>query len=234
MIQTVGLISFLASICCLVLFAEEFSISKKFPKGHIGILSALGLIAAFANCFIPAGNLASFSSGLLLTLFLLLCLLKGGVKNGGADQMTGLLLLCLFAMRMGGNESQLTKAALYLLGIQTGLSYFVAGFVKASNRSWWDGSAVKNLAKLEKYPLPENFRKQITASRFLQKSSGGLVIFELCFPLAFVNTQLASGFLLLGAVFHLFNAYALGLNRFFWSWIAAYPAVFYCAIDFHR
>jgi hypothetical protein len=32
--------------------------------------------------------------------------------------------------------------------------------------------------------------------------------------------------LVVGALgFHCINAYALGLNRFFWAWLAAYPAL---------
>jgi hypothetical protein len=27
--------------------------------------------------------------------------------------------------------------------------------------------------------------------------------------------------------FHLFNALALGLNRFLWAWLAAYPALLF-------
>lgn len=234
MIQTVELISLLTSLNCMVLFAEEFFISRKLLQRSSSLLPVIGIISALANLLFSAGHLATSTSGLLLLIFLLLWWQKGGPKNGGADQMTGILLLSLFAMRLGGDESALTKGALYFLGIQSGLSYFIAGFVKAVNRSWWNGSAIKNLARIQKYPLPNRLRNWINNSGVAQKATGSLLVFELCFPFAFLNVAWATGFIFLGAIFHLMNAYVLGLNRFFWSWIATYPAIFFCAIDFHR
>jgi len=35
--------------------------------------------------------------------------------------------------------------------------------------------------------------------------------------------------LAIGAAFHLANAFAFGLNRFLWAWLAAYPALWFWA-----
>jgi hypothetical protein len=32
----------------------------------------------------------------------------------------------------------------------------------------------------------------------------------------------------LGALFHLLNAFMMGLNKFFWAFVSTYPALIYC------
>jgi hypothetical protein len=41
--------------------------------------------------------------------------------------------------------------------------------------------------------------------------------------------HMAAAYLGVAAVFHFGNFLVFGLNRFFWSWISAYPAAIYLA-----
>ena len=58
-----------------------------------------------------------------------------------------------------------------------------------------------------------------------------VIVFELLFPLALVapNSLMFSLFAI-GAIFHLGNALVMGLNTFLWTFLAAYPAVWYCHV----
>ncbi len=56
-----------------------------------------------------------------------------------------------------------------------------------------------------------------------------MLAFELGAPLALVDRRLAIAIMIWGAGFHLVNAVVFGLNRFLWTWLAAYPALLYWA-----
>ena len=51
------------------------------------------------------------------------------------------------------------------------------------------------------------------------------MLFELAFPLALASLATLALALVGAACFHLANAFLFGLNRFFWTWIAAYPSL---------
>jgi hypothetical protein len=58
----------------------------------------------------------------------------------------------------------------------------------------------------------------------------GAVAFECLFPLALVlPLPMRLGLLAAGLLFHLLNGLFMGLNTFFWSFTATYPAILYCA-----
>ncbi|HEX5656879.1 MAG TPA: hypothetical protein VFX59_06775, partial [Polyangiales bacterium] len=91
---------------------------------------------------------------------------------------------------------------------------------KLRERSWRDGSALPSLLAAPQYrdaPL------QVPLARL---AGYAVITFELGFPLALVDARLALGFTAFGTLFHLLNARVLGLNRFLWAWLAAYPALF--------
>jgi hypothetical protein len=57
-----------------------------------------------------------------------------------------------------------------------------------------------------------------------------VVAAEVAFPLA-LPLGYPYGLVLLGwgVVFHAANALVMGINSFFWSFVATYPAILYCA-----
>lgn len=57
--------------------------------------------------------------------------------------------------------------------------------------------------------------------------SWAVMLFELVFPLALVSQPTLIAALTIAALFHLANACLFGLNRFFWTWIAVYPILFW-------
>jgi hypothetical protein len=59
-----------------------------------------------------------------------------------------------------------------------------------------------------------------------------VILFECGFPLALLRPELSLVFLGGGLLFHLLIAYQLQLNRFFWAWLATYPAVYWASLHF--
>ncbi|HEY6880533.1 MAG TPA: hypothetical protein VI299_21060 [Polyangiales bacterium] len=137
-----------------------------------------------------------------------------GNYNGGSDAMT---LVVLLGLAIGRTFS--APAGLGYITAQLVLSYFLAGCWKLRDRAWRDGSALERLLALPQYrstPLV------VPGTRWL---GYGVLAFECAFPLALFG--LALPFAALGITFHAVNARVLGLNRFLWAWLAAYPALFY-------
>lgn len=141
-----------------------------------------------------------------------------GTFNGGADTMTMQILLVGLFTHFFADQPYLVNAGMYYLAIQAALSYFVAGVVKIKNPEWRNGLA-----------LPKFLEHSGYRSAFPRALSWGIILFECTFPLALFSQTLALLFCGAGACFHLVNAYVLGLNRFFWVWIATYPAIWFTA-----
>jgi hypothetical protein len=55
-----------------------------------------------------------------------------------------------------------------------------------------------------------------------------VIVWECALPVVWVKPTWAPVYLLIGAFFHLGNFLIFGLNRFFFAWIAAYPALLFC------
>jgi len=63
-----------------------------------------------------------------------------------------------------------------------------------------------------------------------QACAWGFTVWEGCFPLALLDPRLAAAFCAVAALFHFLVFWYFGLNRFFWAWLATFPAVLYCAL----
>lgn len=160
---------------------------------------------------------------------ILICLRWRGTFNGGSDYLSLLtsltLLICLSCY---SNITVVTVALLYL-GLQVTLSYFIAGIVKLRNPAWRSAEALRAFLSAPCFNPPA-FAKTAISSRALSRLLAYTVLsFECLFPLGIIFRELLPFFLLTAAVFHLVNAYIFGLNRFFWAWLAAYPAVIFLA-----
>lgn len=143
---------------------------------------------------------------LLFFSTLLLSVRCHGPFNGGSDYMTALTLL---AMTIN------SPWAYCYLALQVLLSYFISGLVKLKSKHWRNGCSLSNI-----------LQTRLQAPRLvLVFLSWAVIIFELLFPFAVFSQSALVIFMVLGIIFHLSNVYILGLNRFFWSWLAAYPSL---------
>jgi len=184
---------------------------------------------------------AVLSIGLLLGLYspwLLLCLSLHsllvlhryqGPYNGGSDRM-GLLVLYCLTTSSWLPDGILKEAAFGYLAVQLVVSYFMSGQVKIINPDWRNGQALQDVFHFSAYPVSQELRALAHRPRVLFGASWAVIIFELLFPLSFLNNMSLITALILAVLFHAANACLFGLNRFLWFWIAAYPSLIWMHI----
>jgi hypothetical protein len=192
------------------------------------LLLSLRFLVALALPFSPDPILPIF----LALSSVLICLRWRGTYNGGSDYMTLLILLALSAARLGANDPRVVAISLGYVAVQSTLSYFISGVVKIRNPSWRTGRALAQLLNSPLYALPTRARGLSRQRLFCFLGAWAVLLFECGFPLAFVERRFCLAFLALAGLFHLINVYALGLNRFFWAWIASFPAIIFLAYHY--
>jgi hypothetical protein len=179
----------------------------------------LGLQLTIAiRAWIMPTPLAAFE---LLFISYVLSVLWRGSFNGGSDAMTFHLLLA-WAISLCRPEWE-QSAALYVVAL-TVTSYFASGVAKACAGGWWNGETLKRA--LDSHAAHPGLLRDALRSHpwSLVLSSWATLIFELSFPLVLFRAEWRPAFLLAGIGFHFANYCLFGLNRFFWIWLAAYPA----------
>lgn len=147
-----------------------------------------------------------------------------GPYNGGSDRMGLLALWCLTAATLAPSI-RLKELFFGYLGAQLVLSYFISGGVKIMNPDWRSGRALGDVFRFSAYPVSEALRGWADRPRVLLAMSWAVMGFELAFPLAMLWRPGLVAALAVAATFHLANACLFGLNRFFWTWLATYPAL---------
>jgi hypothetical protein len=147
-----------------------------------------------------------------------------GPYNGGSDRM-GLLALWCLALAQVMPAGPAREIAFGYLGAQLVLSYFIAGWVKILNPDWRSGRALRQVFAFSTYPVSESLRGWAQRPRVLTAMSWAVMMLEIAFPLTLISQPTLMVGLGLAAAFHLANACLFGLNRFFWTWLAVYPAI---------
>lgn len=147
-----------------------------------------------------------------------------GPYNGGSDRMSLLILTCL-CMANWAPSLAWTETIFAYLGFQLVMSYFISGWVKLKNPDWRSGEALCDVFRFSAYPVSETLRNWARAPRLLTALSWGVILFEVLFPLALFSQTTLIVALIVAATFHFSNACLFGLNRFFWTWLCAYPSI---------
>jgi hypothetical protein len=149
-----------------------------------------------------------------------------GLFAGGSEVLIQYSFLAVISYYLPQGEL-LCRALLLLLGALVLLSYFSAGLNKLRSYSWRNGTAVVPFLKFRvvyNFYFLENLRPQT-----YKILSWIIIIFELMSFGVLIWPHMAAAYLGVAAVFHFGNFLVFGLNRFFWSWISAYPAAIYLA-----
>lgn len=147
-----------------------------------------------------------------------------GPYNGGSDRMGLLALWCLVLTR-SLPVAAWRELPFGYLGAQLMLSYFISGGVKIVNPDWRSGRALRDVFQFSAYPVAQDLRRLADRPRLLLAMSWAVMGFELAFPLTLLWQPALIAGLVIAATFHLANACLFGLNRFFWTWLATYPAI---------
>lgn len=197
--------------------------SLEFLRG-IGFEKRVALVRILLAALLIAGIYPVWMESFLLISSILLIKYFRGPYNGGSDTMSLLLLLCLWCSHIAPSRLW-QEVALGYGALQLTLSYFQAGWVKLINPEWRSGKALAEVFSFSAYPVSESLRALSQRNRLLFGASWCVIIGEVLFPLALLNITALTIALVFTACFHLANAILFGLNRFFWSWLAAYPII---------
>ncbi|WP_343522558.1 hypothetical protein [Pedobacter sp.] len=193
----------------------------------VGILLVLSLISI---AILFRHDLPIWLNASLLLLILMIHY-RTGFGMDGADQLTGIILFALLLGRLG-NTPLTYQACIWFIALQSVLSYFTAGYFKLISPVWQNGSALSGVMNSVGYGHKDFsvfLIKRKWASLIL---SWMLIVFEVSFPLSlFFGKSGAIIFIIGGIIFHFLNAMIMGLNNFFWAFVATYPAIIFAAIQ---
>lgn len=198
------------------LFGRVLSSEKALP-----VLASLQLIAAVTLPWF------SLSVCVLFLSHLAICIRFRGTFNGGSDMMTFVVLTGVLATIVFPTDTGIRLSLLYV-AIHTLLSYFKGGVVKVRHRDWRSGEALGEFLGRSLYPnirtLGSLFKTKKTLSLICCWS---VIVFELSALVWFFSPSNIVLVFALAMTFHFINFVFFGLNRFFWAWLAAWPAVLY-------
>jgi hypothetical protein len=146
----------------------------------------------------------------------------------GSEQMTMIVLLGLALAALYPGNAFVENCCVWFLALQSALGYATAGLAKMKAPAWRNGEFLANMLNTGFYGSPRLARIFSLPAR-ARLGSWFIMIFEALFPLALLDWRIALIFVAGGALFHLTNAFAMGLNSFIWPFASTYPAILYCA-----
>lgn len=187
------------------------------------LLLGLGLIACGIFTYLSPALLGVALLSSLVVLF------RAGPGQDGSFQLRILILFVLLTCSISPWDSLPFRIGLYFLSAQLVLSYALAGVAKFRGPAWRDGSALTGILGTVYHGNRSVYR--LFAGRIqLAKAASWMVIgFEVLFPLVLIgNGWVVLGFLVVTFLFHLSTSFLMGLNGFFLSFVAGYPALVYC------
>ncbi len=174
------------------------------------------------------------SLGAVMFLFastLLILIRWRGAFNGGSDFLSLVVLTGLLieeVARVFWDPTLAMQAGLWYVTIHAISSYFVSGWVKLLRPEWRSGRAMTIFLNGGVYgPLPAG--SILRHPRMAQIGSWAFTLWEGFFPLALLHPLLALHFCAVAALFHGLVFWFFGLNRFFWAWMASFPAILACS-----
>lgn len=172
-------------------------------------------------------QLRGVALGLALVTTVLLAF-RNPFGGDGSDQMTCVAVVGL-SVYAAADSQALADIGLGFVAAQSILSYVVSGVAKAVSPSWRGGHALRAIMNTRTYGHSRAATVLARAPGWANVALCWLVIgFECAFVLAPVLPPYPLLVLLgTGALFHLANVYVMGLNTFFWAFVASYPCVLY-------
>jgi hypothetical protein len=169
----------------------------------------------------------------LLLCFIFLCHASVAIRSSygldGAYQMYFITLLALSIGSLSSVGSRISELCLWFIACELMLSYFIAGFAKLISPIWTKSYALSMIFSTRSYGHYNMHQWIIKNNIMAVFLCWGVLIFETFFVIIlFLPMPYAIFFCVIGCCFHLFNALFMGLNDFLFSFLAAYPALFYC------
>lgn len=191
------------------------------------------LVASVLAAVQPMSAATKWSLGVVLTIKLL-SHFRNPLAINGADRMT-VIVLAGCASYHFISDAWAKQACLWFVGLQTILAYSSAGVFKWKSPAWRDGAVMANLLRTHTFGAAMAHEGLQRAPGIARAACWGTIVFEAFLPaLVFVSPTACLLFLAVGALFHIGVAFTMGLNDFLWAFVATYPIVFRCSVQFEQ
>jgi hypothetical protein len=196
-------------------------------KLKLPLLTTLLLIyiaSAFSIILYPT----SFALFTTLAISLFITYLIQAPFNGGADYIGTQNNFFILLFYLFKNFPHFQKTCLTYIAVNLVLSYVASGFYKVKSNEWQSGEILNKISHSSNFNPPK-FLKMIYAQSNISRV---LTYIVLCFEISSffaLNSKLTIYYLSFGLLFHLTNFFYMGLNRFFFAFLAGYPAVYFLA-----
>jgi len=129
----------------------------------------------------------------------------------------------------------LAEVSLLFVAGQACLAYSTSGIAKLVSPVWRREDPLLGILATTAYGSPRSYRVLASLpSRWRQLSTLTVVLMESSFPVMLLGSKwVLVVYLCWGVVFHAVNAGVMGLNSFFWSFLATYPALCFTWLVLH-
>lgn len=122
-----------------------------------------------------------------------------------------------------GHVAQMVNnAVLILLKVNLCVVYFLNGYGKIMQKTWWDGSFMAKVWQLDYYVNPSLVPQWFSNSVVCFITAWSVMLFELTFPFGIWHKRLKKWFIPIGLLFHIFIAVFLSLPDFGLTMMVAY------------
>jgi hypothetical protein len=198
--------------------------------GYSGVLFLLGLeLIAILGIILPAPSVRYYLLPVAIVLAIKLALAyRCGYGRDGSDQMETVVLAGLFST-LCLLHSRAAPIGVWFIASQAALAYCASGVSKILSRPWTSGEAAFKIFNTYAYGTPRIASFLLRTPRMRVPLCWGIIAWECLFPISLlVPVRVAWVILIVGMFFHAFNAFIMGLNKFFWAFLSTYPAILYC------
>lgn len=131
--------------------------------------------------------------------------------------LIGLMLHYFFPSNTIISQAGLLFIAAYLV-----LIYHLTAIQKLKSELWRNGQAIENF--MNRFPFWRMVSPAQNKPRGLIKvAAWSVMLFELCFFLGLIRPEIALIFMIAGLLFHGVLSFTVGINHFFWTFVAGYP-----------
>jgi len=121
----------------------------------------------------------------------------------------------------------IAEMGLFFVSAYVSLIYFFTSVQKFKSQAWRNGVAMIHFAN--KSPFWVRSGLASGSNWFLKTTTWGVIFFELLFFSGLFSPQVAIAFMIIGFLFHGVLSLSMGINHFFWTFLACYPAYFYAS-----
>lgn len=193
-----------------------------------GVWLGLGLVLVGAPRQWPGWGLGV---GVLFVIQLLINVRQFPIVAMGGDRLRMVVLGALTLRELVPESEWVARMTVFFIGANCVLAYFVAGVGRLRVKPWREGTGLTLVLRhrlMGDAGLAAWLTRHTAVGRLL---TWGVEVFEIGFPLALLGGPVTMVPVLGAALLmHLAIGHFMGLARFVWAFLAAYPAVVFTSI----